>query len=162
MVCASIVVKGSSNLAQAERPAAEAARKTPAAAARRRALQWRVTEPCQPNSGNGRNDTRPAFTVKPPKWADFTPETHGNEIDDRKREGPVEIRLLRQVCNIFTVHRAEAYPTFQGRERAGNPFEKGRFAGAIGADDGCQATHGNLSLAFWNCRSRSQPSGSTC
>ena len=78
--------------------------------------------------------------------ADLPPEAHRHEVGDYDREGPVDVRLLRQVGDVVPRDLAEGDPSFERAERAGHPLQHRGLAGSVGSDDGRQAALVDLAV----------------
>ena len=101
-------------------------------------------ETCQSDRRNRGVDPRPARPPQPSEGADLPPEPHGDKIDNRQREGLVDLRLLREIGHIFAIQAAKSELARQRFQGARDTFQQGRLAGAVGADDGGQTPLSNL------------------
>ena len=97
-------------------------------------------------------DAGPICAADPAENTGSGPQAHGDEIVDRQGECPVDLGRLRQIRDGSGRRKADADMSLEGSQGADDPFEQGRFAGAIGADHRRQAAGPDLPVEVMHGR----------
>ena len=106
----------------------------------------RRSNPVSPTAEMASSTRARCAARSPEEAADLAPQPHRHQVDDRDRERPVNVRLLRQVGDI--VPRAGSKADLPGKwaQDTRHPFEQRRLARTVGPHDGGQAAVGDLAF----------------
>ena len=131
-----------------QEPCEERALKLPA----RQRADGSALEPGESDRRNGLVDPRTMRGTQSEEAADLAPQPHRYQIDDRDRERPVNVRLLRQVGDIAPRAGSEADVPGKWTQDTRHPFQQRRLARAVGPHDGGQAAVGDLAVELMHRR----------